>query len=426
MCLGTFTSEAQAQGWLEDRDRLEGAGIRLGNFELHPGVGAEVGYDDNLFYEDVDPVSSVIFRVTPHLDLSTLTDSRLSEGEGGDSDQPSFIFRGGIQASYVAFLASEANNNVSLAANADATLNNGRPFSLQLRDTFQRTIRPFAERGARDGNYVRDTNSFSAIGRYSSKSNVLSVSLGYDFGLDFFEGASFSSINNMSHGAQGQILWRFLPQTALVYQMNLTRTIYTLRPERSAALLSNSNAFQSLVGVNGAITQAVGLSALVGYGAGFYDDADDYESIVGQLEGYWNLSDSTRWSLGYNRSFFNAYVGSFGRQDRFYTNFQMFYGGFLMFRLQGSVGLFDFGPVVSPNGDPIGTGGDAERSDVRAILSGFVEYRLFDGFALTGNLRYVANFTDFEFNQQSDSGVVFADPAEFTKLEAWLGVRAFY
>lgn len=40
---------AAAQGWLKDRRYQEGAGIRAGNLELHPGVGGEIGYDSNWF-----------------------------------------------------------------------------------------------------------------------------------------------------------------------------------------------------------------------------------------------------------------------------------------------------------------------------------------------------------------------------------------
>jgi hypothetical protein len=39
------STPAQAQEWLKDRMYSEGAGIRTGDVELHPGIAAEGGND---------------------------------------------------------------------------------------------------------------------------------------------------------------------------------------------------------------------------------------------------------------------------------------------------------------------------------------------------------------------------------------------
>src|SRR5258706_13050003 len=49
LALVSWSQEASAQGWLADRRYTEGAGIRTGDLELHPGIGGEVGYDSNWF-----------------------------------------------------------------------------------------------------------------------------------------------------------------------------------------------------------------------------------------------------------------------------------------------------------------------------------------------------------------------------------------
>ena len=46
--LATATS-AQAQQWLSDRKRAEGSGLRVGDLEIHPGLGAEFGYTSNAY-----------------------------------------------------------------------------------------------------------------------------------------------------------------------------------------------------------------------------------------------------------------------------------------------------------------------------------------------------------------------------------------
>ncbi|MFK7990753.1 MAG: hypothetical protein AB8I08_32330, partial [Sandaracinaceae bacterium] len=80
---------ADAQGWMSDRSRREGPGFRLGDFELHPGVGVEVGYDSNLYFSDDDAAlsrDSGILRATAQVDIATRGQQRQQEGEsGGDS-----------------------------------------------------------------------------------------------------------------------------------------------------------------------------------------------------------------------------------------------------------------------------------------------------------------------------------------------------
>ena len=66
----TFSSFAAAQQpWLSDSRYGNGIGIRTGNFELHPSLSAEFGYDSNYFQraETEPPIEDAYrFRVTPH------------------------------------------------------------------------------------------------------------------------------------------------------------------------------------------------------------------------------------------------------------------------------------------------------------------------------------------------------------------------
>ena len=80
------STNAWAQAWLGNRD-LEGPGIRTGNWEMHPGVAAEFGYDSNYFQradsqveeENIGPVEDTWrLRVTPSFVIRTV-DKRLDE-----------------------------------------------------------------------------------------------------------------------------------------------------------------------------------------------------------------------------------------------------------------------------------------------------------------------------------------------------------
>src|SRR5512140_2052733 len=86
-------ASAQDQPWLKDRRFTEGPGYRVGDFELHPGLSLELGYDSNYFRRapEEDPIGAMRARLTPSLSFSTLTEQRKETGGA----QPSFTFRGG-------------------------------------------------------------------------------------------------------------------------------------------------------------------------------------------------------------------------------------------------------------------------------------------------------------------------------------------
>src|ERR1700728_409244 len=111
---GAYAQALVAQGdspqWLKDRRYTEGVGVREGDFELHPGIAGEVGYDSNWFMRSngsgfqnsggapafAPPIPALVFRVSPSLYLSTLGAQRRE----GDlvSQPPSVRFRAGINA----------------------------------------------------------------------------------------------------------------------------------------------------------------------------------------------------------------------------------------------------------------------------------------------------------------------------------------
>ena len=118
-------SLVEAQAWLDDRARTEGPGFRLGDLELHPGLGVEVGWDSNLYYSDDDaalpPVDTGILRATAHLMVSTRGQQRREEGEAGGAEgaaapQPTIAFRGGLSGSFYYFFADEDRTNMELDA----------------------------------------------------------------------------------------------------------------------------------------------------------------------------------------------------------------------------------------------------------------------------------------------------------------------
>jgi len=416
-------SSVEAQAWLDDRKRAEGRGIRLGNFELHPGLGAEIGYDSNVFYADQDPQDDFILRITPHLLLSTIGDERRGEGEQRGSP-PAVAFRGGISASVYHFFEFSEQDNVEGDLGLDLTIAPERPFSATIHEHFTRTIRPFTEaRGSLDVNFSRDRNDAGILFALSSPGEILKGTIGYSLWFDYFEGDEFNYATNLTHHIEGGASWKFYPHTAFLYDVTLDIQDYPDAGASPTTALSNNIRLRNRVGINGAFTQRLSLTAMVGYAAGFYDEFDEFESLIAQLELRWQISDTVRTALGYDRDFFPSFVGNSYRRDRGYLNLQVLLGGVFLMGAEASVALVDFGSPVDITGMPLGD--PAERKDVRFEASLFGEYRVTDWLGFNATVAYVNNATDFQYRLMDPTAGLVLDPAEYQKVEVWLGVRAF-
>ncbi len=436
----TLPGNAQAQGWLEDRQRTEGPGFRIGDFELHPGLGVEIGYDSNLYYADDDAtrpaVDSGILRATAHLMFATRGQQRRQEGEssgGGEgttAGQPSVTFRGGVAGSFYTFFNDIDRSNMELDASLALNILPGRPFSVSLTEQFGRSIRPFAENFA-PVSYARIQNDAGVAFNFNTTGQVLQISAGYNFRLDFFEDELFQYGNRFQHVISLKETFRFLPQTALIHDTSFIVLDY-FGPAGGSSLVNDGFLLRSRIGLNGAFTREFSVLATVGYAAGFYSGTatyeQEYESVAAQVEARWQISEQSRLTFGYDRDFQPSFVGNFYRRDRGYAAFQTVVDGSFLLGLDASFGYYEFGAIVEPDGmTPVGS--SVQRGDYRLIGSVFGEYRFTNWLGLNATLRYTGSFTDYEYEVDDPSPGTppsFLDPAGFNKFEAWLGVRVFY
>lgn len=437
---GPSSVSAQA-GWLGDRSRTEGPGFRLGDFELHPGVGAEVGYDSNLYYTEDSPTSgrarvdTAVLRITPHIMLSTLGEERRTEGanaDEGNSSPPTVTFRGGLSAAYYEFFADSNRRNLELDATLRLNVLPERPFSFSVWDTFNRSIRPFTENSPASA--ARLSNQAGLDLNFQTTGGIFQVRLSYQFGLQFYEANDFQYGNSFAHDITLAETFRFLPSTAIVHETmvgytdyyNFDRARAIANPALFPLNLSDSVRLRTRIGLNGALTENISLSAMIGYAAGFFFDnsatyAQEYDSVVAMVEGRWQVSPDVRLSLGYDRDFHAAFLGNYYSRDRGYATFQSLIGGAFMLAIDADVGYLDYGIIIAPDGSPAGS--SASRSDIRVNASLFAEYRFTDWLGVNGTVRYGGNFTDYRYTVV---GVPFADPAQYNRVEAYLGVRVFY
>lgn len=444
--MAAIPSGVEAQAWLADRSRAQGPGIRLGDFELHPGIGVEVGWDSNLYLTEDNPapgnpgrhIDTGILRVTPHLLFSTTTAQREGEGEGSTDDHstpPVVEFSGGISAAYYEFFADSNRRNVAMDIGLRLTVLPQRPFSFVIYDDFTRQIRPFTENIVPTANLARIGNQGGLELHFQTDGGVLQVMTGYQFQLSFFEDPRFQYGNSFNHTVTLQETFAFLPQTALVHDTTVQIRNYFNYSSTSAPVnLSDSVAIRTRIGLNGAITTNVSISGMIGYAAGWFNSPNpayvqNYDAPVGQLELRWTPMQGTRFRIGYDRDFQAAFLGNYYSRDRGYIGFQTLIGGVFMLGIDGEVAYVDYGIIAAPlgpTGVPMPIGNLPSREDIRVGATLFAEYRFTDWLGINASAQYTGVFTDYQYNYDSTMAPAILDPASYNKFQAFLGVRVFY
>ena len=272
---------ASAQEWLKDRRYEEGAGIRTGDLELHPGIGGEVGYDSNYFLRTHKsdprfvngapqnaPVDSGVLRVTPSFTISTISTQRQDQLGA----QPSALnFRAGVAATYREFIGpQEIRDQRNVSGNAFARLDifQSRPLGFGVFANYQRLIQP---------SVVSDPNlSFnrSDVGAGAEViaipgGGTLDLRLGYQFFGAFFEESNGAPYTNITHEISVKNRWRFRPRTALFHDTSL-RFISYPNGDRALNYLNSSTPLRTRFGVTGLLTERFGALLAAGYGATFF------------------------------------------------------------------------------------------------------------------------------------------------------------
>lgn len=428
---------AKAQAWLSDRARAEGHGFKLGALELHPGVGAEGGWQNNVFNND--PGNGVqaagLLRVSPHLYLSTRR-ARAVESEAGGQHRegPPVSFRAGVTGSFMHYFAAYDRTDMAVGADLQLKINEGRVFSVILDENFKRDIRPFGQPAfsspdiataqavsGSNVNFGRDQNTVGVTFQLASPGDLLKGSLGYAFGFDLYEDAAFDVNDNLTHTVKERVSWTFLPKTALFQQMSVAFQSYGDGSSNAVSSLNDNKRVETEVGINGALTPAVGLTIAAGYGAGFFDNDVDLENFMARVEGRWTISKTVKASLGYRRAFQSTFQGNFARTDAIRGDVAIAMGGVFLLRPIAGVTFVDFGPSEGDRGqDP--------RNDIYLDLGVSGEYRVIDWLAFTAEANYTQNFSSYEFRVPDPNGgpQTVGDPVKYQSGEVWLGVRAFY
>lgn len=440
------TASGQEQTWLKDRRYREGIGIRFGNFEFHPGIGATFGYDSNYFHRaesDIggSPVGAMRLRVSPSLSLATLGKNRRGAGP-----PPSIGFRTELLATYNEFFPVSGTDfdkdrlaeqrDIGGRFNVGLDILPGREWSATIDGSVARSIRP-TQSGSVVGSttYNRWLPKAGTLVTWRPGSGLLDWSLGYEFGGRFFEEASLGGLDNQEHTVTTRGRWRFYPRTALMYDARLGFINYPTTGT-GVTLKGGSTPVRTRLGLNGLITPSFSILALGGWGASFYDTEEDFDSFIGQLELKWYLGNKPQsnplaisgafsaLSVGFERDFQDAYFGTYSETNRGYLRFNYLFGGSFLLSLEGGGAAVVY-PAQQTSAD-VSYNTPGGWTDARVDASLFGEYRIKDYLGVNVEFGFDGYFSETTVTYTDDAtSTQFTDPIAYKQITAMLGLRWF-
>ena len=370
-----------------------------------------------------NPEGSFLLRLTGYLDVATEPPQRQRQGE---KPEPQKIqFRGGVGVSYYQYFTDRIAPNAAADGHVDFSYNPSEVFSLQIRDQFTRTIRPFTNANTPEGqatSYGRNQNTaeLDLVGR--SKSQLLEGRVGYANFFEFFDSEDFNYGNSITHRVPASLSWSFFPSSALVYTAEYANQQFDeARLINSTALLSDSNRVTNSIGYNGAITERFALTAMIGYAAGFYRLGDDYDGVVARVEARWQPRPTISVGGGYDRDYMPSFIGNFTEMNRLFLDTGFVLSGAFQLGVKGWVSFDKSGLALASDGTLLGN--EPYRKDIRLYAGLFGEYRFKAWLALFFQAGYLADFTDFQYLGTQP----LLDPAAgYQRFDAWIGLRVFY
>ncbi len=453
--------QASAQAWLADRRYLEGEGLRSGDFEFHPGIGAELGYDSNWFLRSDKsdprfvngapqnpPTDGGLLRITPSVALNTVRPK-------DPTAAPSPVgFSGVASATYREFFGKQElrdQRNVSGAAQVRLDINNGRPVAFGVFASYQRLIQPSVV-GDPNLSFNRSDVGAGADVTVTPGGGTLDMRFGYQFLGALFEDSQGVPYTNFTHEVSVRNRWRFRPRTALFSETTLRWVSYP-NAQRALNYLDDSTPLRTRFGITGLVTDRFGLLVAAGYGATFFQKPElastsQYDSINAQAEGTFYLSQGagnnepgqatlllSTISFGYVRDFQNSLLSNYYTSNKGYAKIVYMFGNKVLLSLNGYAEALSYpqpffngptGPVAvnGANGAPTG---DFTNYRVGGAL--FLEYKLTSALAINATFDYAQMISDVALDQGGavvPGGQRQLYDLSWRRFQALLGARYFF
>jgi hypothetical protein len=301
---------------------------------LHAGVTAEGGYDSNVFYDDTpgNKYDSSLLRITPFAEITNT--ARNGEVPSG------LYFDARAALTYREYFSSDSNITTlrSFTPSLGATLehNSNGTLALSIMDSFSRVQdAPYTHAQVSNGMIIRDNNLAAAQLRLAPGGGRLQGVLRLVNIVDYFETAGLKPANSMSNELMLDVSWRWLPKTALYFQVRQGYIYYfndsaDLAAAGGAFALNNmaekSSSFplRAMLGLRGLITEKTSVALAVGYQNAFYSNGESTGGFLGSTFAAGELVVmpilQTRITFGAKHEFQNSVIGNFLYDDGAYIN----------------------------------------------------------------------------------------------------------
>jgi hypothetical protein len=411
--------------------KVEGPGMALGErLVLHLGIGAELRYDSNVFYEGSNQTQALALRLTPAFALATKNSQR-TIGPDGVPAVHTVDFRIGAGLDYREWLVSNTGvrppRQFGVNAGFGLTLFPSGPVTAELFDNYIRTTQP--PYAAINHNLDRDVNEVGIRLRIKPGGGRLELQLGYAFGIDLWEAAELQPYDNFYHHSTIRLLWKFLPKTSVYVQGD--NFVYQYRhpppngtdPTGAVALVRpDGYPLRVVAGINGLLTSKLTFDLYAGYANGFYQNATANPNTgMAGLTLTWRPYALGTATLAYRHDFINSLLGVYADVDNVQASWAQQIWRFLAYlrlgyqntRYKGIILLT--GPTMADQ---------TTRTDNGFALNARVDYYAYKN--------WIALSVGYDFNLISSDKDIPLGPMlgtispDYKKHEVYLGVSVLY
>lgn len=382
-----MATDASAQTWLSLPDLSVERGIQAGTFKFWPEVAIEGRWDSNVFSvadNDVnEPQSTALLRVLPSLriDNPEYDVIRLHFGVIGD-----------IRQYFADDPAIEAQPQFGVSADLGLELFPKAVASFKIFDSFRDTL---------DAPNFSITDSFQRLSNKAGarlsvhpggteQRRALDISAQYAYGFDKF--VDFEQFDKQSHEVNLLGSWKFYPKTALV--IDATVAFNRWDDPNPDVGRTDSMPLRARAGVTGFITRSIAGTVRVGYGQGFYDSGDDFQSVIASVHFSWMPLEVTLLDLGYDRDFVDSYFANFYVSDKIALKFEQRLWQVLTIGLDASYSFLDFGETTPAPDRVFLPSNEREEQVLTVDLS--LDFNIVRYLGATVGYQLVDVFSDFE------------------------------
>lgn len=398
---------------------VEGAGYPVGEGTvLHPTIGSELGFTNNVFYEDRETSAAGIFRLVGEFSIASkkieaeAVDETFLEGDEPPAEAAAqkMQFRAGGKLTYTEFLSGD--NQVRSQRDLGADLGANLVVAPQGSVAF-----------SADEHFVRDTRpaNFYSTNGTDRIANTLALALNYQPGgrtmkggvkwenqIDFFEDEDQKFANRMINALHARYEWALFPYTKLFADAS-----YSFIGGFSSGASGTKRASAPIrggAGIATALTEMFTVKAHIGWAYASYDGGAAYNTPVLGTEIGYRYSPVGRVVGTYNWDHRDSVNGDFYRDHELGVHIDQQVG-----QIVGTIGaefhLRAYRGISMDVGPPV-------RDDVIGAVKARANYVFRDWLAAVADFRAESIATSYR-------SIVGDDPS-YTRVELTAGVRAAF